>query len=160
MLSPYGSMQEEPDDRRSRQELAEPMTSPGHPLDHQRFDSRGGLATSGAQADSLAAGRSGLPPEPFTLTKAELAEMLFEKVGLNKREAKDMVETFFDEIRGALERGESVKLSGFGNFQLRDKPQRPGRNPKTGEEIPISARRVVTFHASQKLKAQIEGLEE
>ncbi len=93
----------------------------------------------------------------FTLTKAELAEMLFDQVGLNKRESKDMVETFFDEIRGALERGESVKLSGFGNFQLRDKPQRPGRNPKTGEEIPISARRVVTFHASQKLKALIEG---
>ena len=93
----------------------------------------------------------------FTLTKAELAEMLFERVGLNKREAKDMVETFFDEIRGALERGHSVKLSCFGNFQLRDKPQRPGRNPKTGEEIPISARRVVTFHASQKLKSQIDG---
>src|SRR4030081_920848 len=91
-----------------------------------------------------------------TLTKAELAELLFEQVGLNKREAKDMVETFFDEIRNALERGESVKLSGFGNFQLRDKPQRPGRNPKTGEEIPISARRVVTFHASQKLKAMVE----
>ncbi len=95
--------------------------------------------------------------DSFTLTKAELAELLFEQVGLNKREAKDMVETFFDEIRGALERGESVKLSGFGNFQLRDKPQRPGRNPKTGEEIPISARRVVTFHASQKLKALIEA---
>ncbi|MGE5535683.1 MAG: integration host factor subunit alpha [Bacillota bacterium] len=91
-----------------------------------------------------------------TLTKAELAELLFEQVGLNKREAKDMVETFFDEIRNALERGESVKLSGFGNFQLRDKPQRPGRNPKTGEEIPITARRVVTFHASQKLKAMVE----
>lgn len=80
-----------------------------------------------------------------TLTKAELAELLFEQVGLNKREAKDMVETFFQEIRDALVRGEAVKLSGFGNFQLRDKPQRPGRNPKTGEEIPISARRVVTF---------------
>src|SRR5438876_10975010 len=92
----------------------------------------------------------------MTLTKAELADMLFEKVGLNKREAKDMVETFFEEIRLALENGESVKLSGFGNFQLRDKPQRPGRNPKTGEEIPISARRVVTFHASQKLKAMVE----
>jgi len=92
----------------------------------------------------------------MTLTKAELADLLFEKVGLNKREAKDMVEAFFEEIRGALERGESVKLSGFGNFQLRDKPQRPGRNPKTGEEIPISARRVVTFHASQKLKAMVE----
>jgi len=92
-----------------------------------------------------------------TLTKAELAELLFEQVGLNKREAKDMVETFFDEIRNALERGESVKLSGFGNFQLRDKPQRPGRNPKTGEAIPISARRVVTFHASQKLKGMVDG---
>src|SRR3970040_1189421 len=92
----------------------------------------------------------------MTLTKAELADLLFEKVGLNKREAKDMVEAFFEEIRGALERGESVKLSGFGNFQLRDKPQRPGRNPKTGEEIPITARRVVTFHASQKLKAMVE----
>ncbi|MGE0801690.1 MAG: integration host factor subunit alpha [Lautropia sp.] len=92
-----------------------------------------------------------------TLTKAELAEMLFQQVGLNKREAKDMVETFFDEISAALVRGESVKLSGFGNFLLRDKPQRPGRNPKTGEEIPISARRVVTFHASQKLKGQIDA---
>lgn len=104
------------------------------------------------------AGATEQPPvqASFTLTKAELAEMLFDQVGLNKREAKDMVETFFQEIRDALERGESVKLSGFGNFQLRDKPQRPGRNPKTGEEIPISARRVVTFHASQKLKTQIE----
>jgi integration host factor subunit alpha len=92
----------------------------------------------------------------ITLTKAELADMLFEKVGLNKREAKDMVEAFFEEIRVALEAGESVKLSGFGNFQLRNKPQRPGRNPKTGEEIPITARRVVTFHASQKLKAMVE----
>jgi integration host factor subunit alpha len=91
-----------------------------------------------------------------TLTKAELADLLFEKVGFNKREAKDMVESFFEEVRTALERGEGVKLSGFGNFQLRDKPQRPGRNPKTGEEIPISARRVVTFHASQKLKAMVE----
>ncbi len=93
-----------------------------------------------------------------TLTKAELAELLFERVGLNKREAKDMVETFFDEIRDALERGESVKLSGFGNFQLRDKPQRPGRNPKTGEEIPITARRVVTFHSSQKLKSMVDEM--
>ena len=91
-----------------------------------------------------------------TMTKAELAELLFEQVGLNKREAKEMVDTFFNEIRNALERGESVKLSGFGNFQLRDKPQRPGRNPKTGEEIPISARRVVTFHASQKMKNIID----
>ena len=91
-----------------------------------------------------------------TVTKNELSEALFDQVGLNKREAKDMVETFFEEIRLALENGESVKLSGFGNFQLRDKPQRPGRNPKTGEEIPITARRVVTFHASQKLKALVE----
>ncbi|MEK9776135.1 MAG: integration host factor subunit alpha [Quisquiliibacterium sp.] len=103
------------------------------------------------------AARSELDGDQVTLTKADLAEILFEHVGLNKREAKDMVETFFGEICQALERGESVKLSGFGNFQLRDKPQRPGRNPKTGEEIPISARRVVTFHASQKLKSQIEG---
>jgi integration host factor subunit alpha len=100
--------------------------------------------------------RSQAEKELPSLTKAELAELLFEQVGLNKREAKDMVETFFDEIRNALERGEAVKLSGFGNFQLRDKPQRPGRNPKTGEEIPITARRVVTFHASQKLKGMVE----
>ena len=92
----------------------------------------------------------------MTLTKAELADLLFEKVGLNKREAKDMVEGFFEEVRDALQRGDGVKLSGFGNFQLRDKPQRPGRNPKTGEEIPITARRVVTFHASQKLKGKVE----
>jgi integration host factor subunit alpha len=92
-----------------------------------------------------------------TLTKAELADMLYERVGLNKREAKEVVEAFFDEIRTQLEQGESVKLSGFGNFQLRDKPERPGRNPKTGEPIPISARRVVTFHASQKLKAHVQN---
>jgi integration host factor subunit alpha len=92
----------------------------------------------------------------MTLTKAELANLLFENVGLNKREAKEMVEVFFEEVRMALERGDTVKLSGFGNFQLREKPQRPGRNPKTGEEMPISARRVVTFHASQKLKSMVE----
>ena len=92
----------------------------------------------------------------MTLTKAELADLLFEKVGLNKREAKDMVESYFEEIRAQLEHGESVKLSGFGNFQLRDKPQRPGRNPKTGEDIPITARSVVTFHPSQKLKSMVE----
>lgn len=87
-----------------------------------------------------------------TLTKAELAEQLFEQVGLNKRDAKNMVEIFFDEISYALERGETVKLSGFGNFQLRDKSQRPGRNPKTGKKVLITARRVVTFHVSQKIK--------
>ena len=115
------------------------------------------LAADLGRAMIAAQVRSRAEKELPTLTKAELAELLFEQVGLNKREAKDMVETFFDEIRDALERGESVKLSGFGNFQLRDKPQRPGRNPKTGEEIPISARRVVTFHASQKLKTMVVG---
>jgi integration host factor subunit alpha len=93
----------------------------------------------------------------MTLTKAELADMLFQKVGLNKREAKDMVEAFFEDISLSLEKGDGVKLSGFGNFELREKPQRPGRNPKTGEEIPITARRVVTFHASAKLKAAVES---
>ena len=93
----------------------------------------------------------------MALTKAEMADRLFEEVGLNKREAKEFVDLFFDTLRGALESGRQVKLSGFGNFDLRRKNQRPGRNPKTGEEIPISARRVVTFHASQKLKSQIEG---
>jgi integration host factor subunit alpha len=97
--------------------------------------------------------------ESRTLTKAELAEMLFDRVGLNKREAKDIVDTFFEEIRDALARGEPVKLSGFGNFQVRNKPPRPGRNPKTGETIPIAARRVVTFHASQKLKGAVEHSE-
>lgn len=90
------------------------------------------------------------------LTKADLAEKLFEELGLNKREAKELVELFFEEIRFALENNEPVKLSGFGNFELRDKSQRPGRNPKTGEEIPISARRVVTFKPGQKLKARVE----
>jgi len=92
----------------------------------------------------------------MTLTKAELSDVLFEKIGLNKSEAKEFVETFFEEIRRCLEKGEDVKLSGFGNFQLRDKTQRPGRNPKTGEAIPISARRVVTFHPSQKFKQRVD----
>ena len=93
----------------------------------------------------------------MALTKALMAEKLFEELGLNKREAKEMVELFFEEVRSALENGESVKLSGFGNFDLRDKSQRPGRNPKTGEEIPITARRVVTFRPGQKLKARVEA---
>ena len=92
----------------------------------------------------------------MTLTKAEISDLLFNKVGLNKREAKDMLEAFFEEIRAGLEAREDVKLSGFGNFQLRDKPQRPGRNPKTGEEVAISARRVVAFHPSAKLKNLVE----
>jgi integration host factor subunit alpha len=93
----------------------------------------------------------------MALTKAEMAERLFEELGLNKREAKELVEMFFEEVRAALENGRQVKLSGFGNFNLRDKKERPGRNPKTGEEIPITARRVVTFHPGQKLKARVEA---
>ena len=92
----------------------------------------------------------------MALTKAEMAENLFDELGLNKREAKELVEVFFEEVRIALEEGEEVKLSGFGNFILRNKNQRPGRNPKTGEEIPITARRVVTFRPGQKLKARVE----
>ena len=92
-----------------------------------------------------------------TLTKAAMADRLFEELGLNKREAKEIVELFFEEVRASLERNEQVKLSGFGNFDLRDKAERPGRNPKTGEEIPISARRVVTFRHDQKLKARVEA---
>lgn len=93
----------------------------------------------------------------MALTKADMAERLFDELGLNKREAKEMVEIFFEKIRGALEEGAQVKLSGFGNFDLREKKQRPGRNPKTGQEIPISARRVVTFRPGQKLKARVEA---
>lgn len=93
----------------------------------------------------------------MALTKADMAERLFEEFGLNKREAKDLVEMFFEEVRAALESGQQVKLSGFGNFNLRKKNQRPGRNPKTGEEIPITARRVVSFHPGQKLKARVEA---
>lgn len=93
----------------------------------------------------------------MALTKADMAEKLFEELGLNKREAKELVELFFEQIRAALENGKQVKLSGFGNFDLRDKNERPGRNPKTGEEIPISARRVVTFRPGQKLKARVEA---
>ncbi len=92
----------------------------------------------------------------MALTKAEVAEHLFEKVGLSKRDAKEMVEIFFEEIRETLESGDQVKLSGFGNFDLRQKSERPGRNPKTGEDIPISARKVVTFRPGQKLKSRVE----
>jgi integration host factor subunit alpha len=95
--------------------------------------------------------------ETPTLTKAELSEMLFERLGLNKRESKDMVEAFFEAVQGSLVDGTDVKLSGFGNFQIRRKAPRPGRNPRTGEAIPIDARNVVTFHASQKLKDMVQG---
>jgi len=95
--------------------------------------------------------------ETPALTKAHLAELLFDQIGLNKRESKDMIDSFFDLISDSLVDGEDVKISGFGNFQIRTKAPRPGRNPRTGESIPIEARRVVTFHASHKLKEQIQG---
>lgn len=95
--------------------------------------------------------------ETPTLTKADLAELLFERLGLNKRESKDMVEAFFDIVHAALVTGDDIKLSGFGNFNIRRKAPRPGRNPRTGESIPIKARNVVTFHASHKLKGLVQG---
>ncbi len=93
----------------------------------------------------------------MALTKADMAESLFNQLGLNKREARELVDVLFEDLRVALTSGEQVKLSGFGNFDLRDKNQRPGRNPKTGEEIPITARRVVTFRPGQKLKSRVEA---
>jgi integration host factor subunit alpha len=95
--------------------------------------------------------------ETPALTKAHLSDLLFETIGLNKRESKDMVDAFFDLIAQSLMDGQDVKISGFGNFQIRTKAPRPGRNPRTGEQIPIEARRVATFHASHKLKAVIQG---
>jgi integration host factor subunit alpha len=95
--------------------------------------------------------------ETPALTKAHLAELLFEQIGLNKRESKDMIDAFFDLVSDSLVEGNDVKISGFGNFQIRTKAPRPGRNPRTGEAIPIQARRVVTFHASHKLKDHIQG---
>ena len=92
----------------------------------------------------------------MALTKADIAEHLFNELGISKRDAKELVETFFEDIRLALENGEQIKISGFGNFELRTKNERPGRNPKTGEDIPITARRVVTFSPGQKLKARVE----
>lgn len=96
--------------------------------------------------------------ETPALTKAHLAELLFDQIGLNKRESKDMIDAFFVLIAEGLGEGRDVKISGFGNFQIRTKAPRPGRNPRTGEAIPIQARRVVTFHASHKLKDQIQGI--
>ncbi|KUJ75875.1 integration host factor subunit alpha [Thiomicrospira sp. XS5] len=93
----------------------------------------------------------------MALTKADLAETLSEKFGFNKRESKDLVEQFYDEMSDILVKGEQIKLSGFGNFELKDKSARPGRNPRTGEDVPISARRVVTFKPGQKLRAQIDN---
>lgn len=103
-------------------------------------------------------GRMMLPSlEAPTLTKADLADLLFDRLGLNKRESKDMVEAFFDIMQTALISGRDVKMSGFGNFNIRRKAPRPGRNPRTGEAIPIKARNVVTFHASHKLKDAVQG---
>ncbi len=94
--------------------------------------------------------------ETPALTKAQLADMLFDQIGLNKRESKDMIDAFFELIAKSVVDGQDVKISGFGNFQIRTKAPRPGRNPRTGEPIPIESRRVVTFHASHKLKDQIQ----
>ena len=94
--------------------------------------------------------------ESPALTKAALADMLYDNIGLNKREAKDMVDALFDIITGHLVSGDDVKITGFGNFQIRSKSSRPGRNPRTGEPVPIEARRVVTFHASPKSKEQVQ----
>ncbi|MBN2866468.1 MAG: integration host factor subunit alpha [Thiotrichales bacterium] len=92
-----------------------------------------------------------------TLTKADIAQNLSDTFGFNKRESKEIVEQFYDQISEILISGEQIKLSGFGNFELRDKSSRPGRNPRTGEDVPISARRVVTFKPGQKLRAQIDN---
>ena len=93
----------------------------------------------------------------MALTKVDMAESLFNELGLNKREALELVDLIFEELKASLAVGEQVKLSGFGNFELRDKRERPGRNPRTGEEIPVSARRVVTFRPGNKLKARVEA---
>lgn len=93
----------------------------------------------------------------MTITKDSLVEMVHNEIGLNKREAKELIESFFEQIKKSLEDGNDIKLSGFGNFTLRDKSSRPGRNPKTGEEVTISQRRVVTFKSGLKLKSKLEG---
>jgi len=94
-----------------------------------------------------------------TLTKAGLANHLAEEIGLNKREATTVIEQIVDRISTALANGEMVKISGFGKFKLRDKKSRPGRNPKTGQLVEVSERRVVTFKSSQKLKELVEQYE-
>jgi integration host factor subunit alpha len=124
------------------------MISPENPLDQFNL-----VADGEPTAPRLALATLETP----TLTKAELADLLFERLGLNKRESKDMVEAFFELIHATLVAGDDVKLSGFGNFNIRRKAPRPGRNPRTGEAIPIKARNVVTFHASHKLKAIVQG---
>ncbi|MCP4043578.1 MAG: integration host factor subunit alpha [Gammaproteobacteria bacterium] len=93
----------------------------------------------------------------MALTKANLAARLYDDIGLNKREAREIVEWFFKEIRAGLESGQPIMLSGFGRFDLHDKKERLGRNPKTGEAAVITARRVVAFHPGAKLREQVEG---
>ena len=137
--------------------MVDPVTNPDAP-DGASEDSRAEQGAELAAARALAASRVQLPTlETPTLTKAELADLLFERLGLNKRESKDMVEAFFDLIHSTLVAGADVKMSGFGNFNIRRKAPRPGRNPRTGESIPIKARNVVTFHASHKLKGVVQG---
>ena len=92
-----------------------------------------------------------------TITKLDIIEYLSDKYHLSKQDTKNVVENFLEEIRLSLESGQDVKLSGFGNFELRDKSSRPGRNPKTGDVVPVSARRVVTFKPGQKLRARVEN---
>ena len=115
------------------------------------------LPASGPGSGNKNSSKRRSEPMSMALTKADMAEFLFNELGLNKREARELVELFFEDLRAALASGEQIKLSGFGNFDLRDKNQRPGRNPKTGREIPITARRVVTFRPGQKLKARVEA---
>ena len=93
----------------------------------------------------------------MTITKESLVEMIHNEVGLNKREAKELIECFFEQIKASLENGNDIKFSGFGNFILRNKSPRPGRNPKTGEEVTISEIRVVTFKSGLKLKSKLEA---
>ena len=94
----------------------------------------------------------------MTLTKSDIVEDLNNEIGLNKREAKELVDSLFDNIKNKLEKGEEVKLSGFGNFQLKNKSPRPGRNPRTGEDVEITARKVVTFKSGHKLKEAVKTL--
>ncbi len=124
------------------------MDDPTRPLSERPSDMTDPTRTDSVILPSL---------ETPTLTKAELAELLFDRIGLNKRESKDIVEAFFDLLHEALVKGTEVKLSGFGNFSIREKGSRPGRNPRTGESVPIKARNVVTFHSSHKLKAIVQG---
>ena len=109
------------------------------------------------QPEEAAAADAVLLPsiETPTLTKAELAELLFERLGLNKRESKDMVEAFFDSLHARLVEGGDVKLSGFGNFQIRRKAPRPGRNPRTGEPVDVRAKHVPFFKSGKELRERL-----